>query len=245
MACARMVSATGLAWAAAIGAAPRMIRPNAPAAATDWMFAAAADRRTACGRTRSRTSRALSRQPGPGAAAAAGSAAATTAGARATARYPAVASSTKGIMLFGSVPRPPRNPRSSISTQSARHSTVNPARTGRISRGRPDRNTAPVTASAATTTRLTANPCASSKVVKALIQADRKPGWDVCAIDEVMPARVPGCPCAVPCQKPRPGHACRTAMPIRSNPRPPRTARPSRRLCQARSGSAISAPATA
>jgi len=44
MACARMVSATGLACAAAIGAAPRMISPIAPADATDWMLARPATR---------------------------------------------------------------------------------------------------------------------------------------------------------------------------------------------------------
>src|SRR6266568_2339288 len=37
-----------------------------------------------------------------------------------SARYPATASSTKGIMLLGSVPSPPKKPKSSISTQSAR-----------------------------------------------------------------------------------------------------------------------------
>ena len=42
-----MVSATGLAWAAAIGAAPRTIRPIAPTAATDPMLAAATAWRTA------------------------------------------------------------------------------------------------------------------------------------------------------------------------------------------------------
>ena len=147
-------------------------------------------------------------------------------------------------MLLGSVPRPPKKPRSSISTQSARHSTVKPIRTGRISRGRPLRNAAPVTASAATANRFTANPCASSKVVKALTQADRNPGWGVPAIDWVIPARVPGWPCDAPCQNPRPGQACSTAIPARNSPRPAMVSRPSRRVRQARSGSAIRAPAT-
>ena len=122
---------------------------------------------------------------------------------------------------------------------------MNATSTGRISRGRPLRNAAPVMASAATTTRLTANPCASSKVVKALIQADRNPGCEVPAIDPVMPARVPGWPLDVPCQNPRPGQACSTAMPTRNSPVPAMVSRPSRRVRQARSGSAISAPATA
>ena len=46
MASARIGSAFGLAWAAAIGAAPRMISPSAPAAATDRMLAVATDWRT-------------------------------------------------------------------------------------------------------------------------------------------------------------------------------------------------------
>ena len=37
-------------------------------------------------------------------------------------------------MLLGSVPRPPKKPKSSISTQSARHSTVNAMTAGRASR---------------------------------------------------------------------------------------------------------------
>ena len=209
-----------------------MMTPIAPTAATEPMLAEASVRGAVAVRSRSRQL-----------AAAAGllAGAGTSAGARATARYPAVASSTIGIMLFGSVPRPPRNPRSSISTQSARHSTVNPIRTGRISRGRPDRNTAPVTASAATTNRFTANPCASSKAVKALTQAARNPGWEVRAMVLVMPASVPDWPC----QNPRPGQACRTAMPSRNAPVPAVSSRPSHRERQARSGSAISAPATA
>ena len=44
-----------------------------------------------------------------------------------------MASRAIGIMLLGSVPRPPRKPRSSISTQSAMHTTVKATRAGRIS----------------------------------------------------------------------------------------------------------------
>ena len=95
-------------------------------------------------------------------------------------------------MLFGSVPRPPKNPKSSISTQSARHSTVNAITAGRTSRRCPVRNATPIAASATTTNRLTANPCASSKAVNAPTQAARKPGCGVCAISLVMPASVPG-----------------------------------------------------
>ena len=60
-----------------------------------------------------------------------------------------------------------------------------------------------------------------------------------------MAGRLPGCLPAVPGQKPRPGHAWSRAMPARNTPVPASTPRPSRRLAQARSGSAMSAPATA
>jgi len=122
---------------------------------------------------------------------------------------------------------------------------MNAMSTGRISRGRPLRKAAPATASTTTTNRLTANPCASSNRVKAVIQLDRTCGCDVGAIALVMPARVPGWPCAVPCQNPRPGQACSMAIPARKSPVPARVSLPSRRLRQVRSGSAISAPAIA
>ena len=147
-------------------------------------------------------------------------------------------------MLLGSVPRPPKKPKSSISTQSARHSTVNAITAGRTSRRWPVRKAAPIRASATTANRLTANPCASSKLVKALTQAARKPGCGVCAMSWVMPARVPGCPWEIPCQNPRPGQACSTAMATRNRPSPERMPCPSRGSCHTRSGSAISPPAT-
>src|SRR5258708_17784750 len=103
-----MVSATGLACAAAIGAAPRTISPIAPADATDWMLAAATDRRTASGRTRSRVSRTRSGQLTPDAAAAAGAAAAV--GARARARDPAMARTPLGRIRVGAGATPPPAP---------------------------------------------------------------------------------------------------------------------------------------
>ena len=107
------------------------------------------------------------------------------------------------------------------------------AMTGRISRGRPVRNTAPVTARAATANRLTANPCASSNAAKPDTHADRKPGCGVWAIDCPIAASVPGCPCEIPCQKPRPGQACSTAIPARNKPSPARICRPRRGVRQA------------
>ncbi len=54
----------------------------------------------------------------------------------------------------------------------------------------------------------------------------------------------PAWPCSVPCQNPRPGHACSSAMPARNTPVPPSSSRPSRVPRQYRAGSASSAPAT-
>ena len=121
---------------------------------------------------------------------------------------------------------------------------MNAIRAGRISRGRPLRNAAPVTASAATANRLTANPCAASNEPNADTRADRKPAGRSSAIDWTMPASVPGWPPEVPCQNPRPGQACSTAMPARNSAVPARISRPSRGVRQARSGSAIRTPAT-
>jgi len=70
-------------------------------------------------------------------------------------------------------------------------------------------------------------------------------GWGVWAIVWTMPARVPGPRPAIPCQNPRPGQACRTAIPARNTPNPASTARPSRGVRQLRSGSATRAPANA
>ena len=123
-------------------------------------------------------------------------------------------------MLFGSVPRPPRKPKSSISTQSAKHSTRNAARAGRTTSRRPVRNEAPITASAITATRLTAKPWSRTTELKPDTRLDRKCGCDVPAIVWVMPVRVPGWLPTWPCQKPRPGQACSTAMPIRNSPNP-------------------------
>src|ERR1700677_2406915 len=73
-------------------------------------------------------------------------------------------------MLFGSVPWPPRKPRSSTSTQSARQNTAAPMTAIRASRGSEraalTQNAAPAAASASTATRFTANPCESVKLPK-------------------------------------------------------------------------------
>src|SRR4029077_11725008 len=105
---ARIGSAFRLAWAAAIGAAPRMISPRAPTEAIVPRLAVATLRRREAGRTRAR-------QPAADAAglAVAGSVAGSVTGAVAgvSARYPLTARRTNGIMLFGSVPSPPKKPK--------------------------------------------------------------------------------------------------------------------------------------
>ena len=98
-------------------------------------------------------------------------------------------------------------------------------------------------ASAITANRFTAKPCAAVNEAKLRTHASRNAGCGVLAIELTMPVSVPCWPCTVPCQKPRPGQACSTAMPMKNNPSTDSTARPSRAECQVRSGSAIRAPA--
>ncbi len=148
-------------------------------------------------------------------------------------------------MLLGSVPSPPNTPRSWTRTQSAAQSTSKIPRAGRTAARSPLARARPTAASATTTTRLIANPCAVAKVAKPLTQDDRKPGWEVWAMPCTMLARLPGCRPTVPCQNPRPGQAWSSAIPARNAPVPASMPRPSRRPVQARSGSAMSAPATA
>ena len=86
-------------------------------------------------------------------------------------------------MLFGSVPRPPRKPRSCTSTQSARQNTI-PNQTAYLtSRARPVRKAVPIAASAITTTRLTAKPLLAANEPKRDSRADRKCGCEVPDID--------------------------------------------------------------
>ena len=124
-------------------------------------------------------------------------------------------------MLFGSVPSPPRKPKSWTSTQSARQNTRPNHTAYRTSRGRPVRNTAPIAASAITTTRFTAKPLLAANEPNLATRADSACGCGVEDIDWTMPARVPGCPWPVPGQNPRPGQACSTAMPMKNSPIPP------------------------
>ena len=151
-------------------------------------------------------------------------------------------------MLFGSVPSPPKKPKSSISTQSARPTTISTISVTRGSQPGPRpaaavTRPAPIAVSAITANRFTANPCAAVNEPKPRTQPARTAGCGVPAIELTMVVRVPGRPCSVPCQKPRPGQACSRAMPRKNAPSPPRIVRPSRGPAQLRSGSAISTPA--
>src|SRR5450432_2319891 len=114
-----------------------------------------------------------------------------------------------GIMLLGSVPTPPRNPRSCTNTQTATHNTVPTTRAPDISCRRPVSSALPRTASDTTTTRFTAQPCCASNVANELISEDSACGCGVfdmvCAIEVRLPAVACGLAC--PCQDPRPGHA--------------------------------------
>ena len=101
-------------------------------------------------------------------------------------------------MLFGSVPRPPRKPRSSISTQSARQKTAAASTAIRASRASPrsalTQNAAPIAASAMTATRFTANPWAAVKFPNAETSEDSTRGCDVAChrLDHAgQPARLP------------------------------------------------------
>ena len=147
-------------------------------------------------------------------------------------------------MLLGSVPRPPKKPKSSISTQSARQSPTIRMTVSRSSPGRPPpavSRPAPIAASAITANRFTANPCAAVKDAKLLTHPANKAGCGVAAMDLTMPVSVllrPG-----PGQKPRPGQACSTAMPRKNAPSTDRVARPGSAVRQLRSGAAISTPA--
>ena len=149
-------------------------------------------------------------------------------------------------MLLGSVPSPPKKPKSSIRTQSARQSTTITMTVRRSSPGRPPpavSKPAPTAARAVTASRFTAKPCAAVKDAKLLTHPANRAGCGVSAMDLTIPVSVPLPPCSVPCQKPRPGQACSTAMPRKKVPSTARMARPSCGVRQLRSGAAISAPA--
>ena len=148
-------------------------------------------------------------------------------------------------MLLGSVPSPPNTPRSWTSTQTAAQNTSRRPSAGRSTARCPLARARPVAASTTTTTRLTANPCAAANVPNALTQDDRNRGCEVCAMPATMLARLPGWRPTVPDQNPLPGQAWTRAIPARKTPVTASTTRPSRCPAQARSGSAISPPATA
>src|SRR5262249_5830538 len=136
-----------------------------------------------------------------------------------------------------------RKPRSWTSTQTVRPNAIPNHIAHLTSRGRPVRKATAIAASAITTTRLTANPSLLANEAKCASSADRTCGCGVPDISRTIPDRVPGLPLTVPRQKPRPGQAWSTAIPAKNTPSPASSSRPNRGPRQARSGSAISAPA--
>ena len=149
-----------------------------------------------------------------------------------------------GTMLLGSVPTPPRKPRSWTRTQSATHNATATYTAGRTTRGIPAQKAIPIAARRTTTTRLMPHPWDESRRPNARKVDAKGPGWVVCDIWRTMVVSVPGLdPRTAPCQNPRPGQAWRTAMPTRNRPVPRSTSRPSLGLDHARSGRATRAPA--
>ena len=83
------------------------------------------------------------------------------------ATYPEAKTSTIGNMLFGSVPTPPKNPKSWTRIQSARHKTTAAQIAGRTTLARAVQKAPPMAAKTTTTTTFTAHPCDASKRPKA------------------------------------------------------------------------------
>ena len=108
------------------------------------------------------------------------------------ATYPPTKSSAIGSMELGSVPSPPRNPRSSTSTQSARQSTSEGNQTAQdqapASAEEEDPRSSPGTSTA---NRLTAQPCARTKEANDASHEERNEGWGVCAMVRTMPCQCP------------------------------------------------------
>src|SRR5450755_2148037 len=103
-------------------------------------------------------------------------------------------------MLFGSVPSPPKKPKSWARTQSARHNTASAMTAARLSHGRDlgkpgnaaTANATPRTASPATTTRFTAKPCARTREPNPETRSDSAFGCGVVDIDWTIEVSDPG-----------------------------------------------------
>ena len=112
-------------------------------------------------------------------------------------------------MLFGSVPWPPRKPRSSTSTQSARQNTAAPITAIRASRASERaalrQNAAPAAASASTATRFTANPCDAVKLPKPETITSSGCGCGVPVIDWIIAVSEPGWPPSLALPETAPG----------------------------------------
>ncbi len=151
-----------------------------------------------------------------------------------------------GTMELGSVPTPPKNPKSWTRIQSARQSTAPTITPMRTDRRLPLRKQVPTPTRRTTTAALTSQPCPAWNEPNERTHEAVTEGWDTRDISRTMPVRVPGGPDpgARPDQKPRPGHACRTPMPTKKAPIPRRSPLPSRGVSHDESGRATRAPAT-
>ncbi len=150
-----------------------------------------------------------------------------------------MASRIVGIMLFGSVPRPPKKPKSWTSTHTARQNTPSSDERGADQPLAPARRRDPARAGdgqgderAAGHGQHQHGHQVHGEAVGRDERAEvRRPGAPARAGCEVLAMRLtievsePGWPCSVPCQNPRPGQACSTAIPARNTPMPPTSSR--------------------
>ncbi len=83
-----------------------------------------------------------------------------------------------GIIELGSVPTPPKKPRSSTSTQSARQSSVPTATPIRMSRRLPLRKQAPTPTSSTTTRKLTSHPWPAWNAPNDRTDDENTEGWE-------------------------------------------------------------------
>src|ERR1039458_9372016 len=129
LASAKMGSAFGLVAATAIGAPPTSTIPTAPTAARH--------RRRYEGLRRSRSPAGTTAGTADGAAVSTGVSIGATArtASRTTARYPPKNKAAMGIIELGSVPTPPRNPKSWTKIQSARQTTAPRSEERRVGKG--------------------------------------------------------------------------------------------------------------
>src|SRR5665811_2069889 len=182
LASVKMGSAFGLVAASAIGAAPTNTIPTAPDAARH--------RRRYEGLRRSRSLAGTAVGAADGTGASIGASART--GSRTTARYPPKNRAAMGIIELGSVPTPPRNPKSWTKIQSARQTTAPATMPTRRSRRLPLTKEVPMPTRNRTANKLTAHPCEASNDPNDRTHDESRGGWEICAIALTRTATVRG-----------------------------------------------------